>query len=116
MTRDVVDRMAEDPMVNYSPPRELNKMPKMRMRNARGQYQSIDFTARSGSVGQSLNSSQNFYGQQNNAGGAGTTLTKAENRLRIIEQISKFREDKIKNEFIKLENELKLEEEKNKKL
>ena len=40
-------------------------------------------------------------------------MTKAENRLRIIEQISKFREDKIKNEFIKLENELKLEEEKN---
>lgn len=59
-------------------------------------------------------SSQNFYKQ--GASGAGTTLTKAENRLRIIEQISKFREDKIKNEFIKLENELKLEEEKNKKL
>ena len=112
MTRDVVDRMAEDPMINYSPPRELNNIPKMRMRNARGQYQSIDFTARSGSVGQSINSSQNFY-QNNNAG---TTLTKAENRLRIIEQISKFREDKIKNEFIKLENELKQEEEKNKRL
>lgn len=30
----------------------------------------------------------------------------AENRLRIIERISKYREEKIKREFLKLEQEL----------
>jgi len=30
----------------------------------------------------------------------------AENRLRVIEKISKFREEKIKREFLKLETEL----------
>ena len=41
-------------------------------------------------------------------------INKAENRLRVIEQISKFREEKIKREFLKLEEELRIEEEKNK--
>jgi hypothetical protein len=40
-------------------------------------------------------------------------ISKAENRLRVIEQISKFREEKIKREFLKLEEELRIEEEKN---
>ena len=35
--------------------------------------------------------------------------------MRVIEQISKFREEKIKSEFLKLEEELRIEEEKNKK-
>jgi hypothetical protein len=42
-------------------------------------------------------------------------INKAENRLRVIEQISKFREEKIKKEFLKLEEELRIEEEKNKR-
>ena len=36
----------------------------------------------------------------------------AENRLRVIEQISKYREDKIKMEFLKLEDDLRQEDEK----
>lgn len=36
----------------------------------------------------------------------------ATERLRLIEKISKFREDKIKKEFAKLEEELKMDEEK----
>ena len=35
----------------------------------------------------------------------------AESRLRIIEKISKYREEKIKKEFLKLEQELQLENE-----
>lgn len=34
-------------------------------------------------------------------------INKAENRLRIIEEISKYREDKIRREFLKLEEELR---------
>ena len=90
--------------------------PKIRMRNRRGVYQSVDLQ---GGNDQSKNplysTTQNFYAA-NRKTDQGTTLTKAENRLRIIEQISKFREDKIKQEFTKLENELKEEEERNKKI
>ena len=35
----------------------------------------------------------------------------AEHRLRMIEKISKYREDKIKKEFIKLEEDLRMEDE-----
>jgi hypothetical protein len=35
----------------------------------------------------------------------------AENRLRVIERISKYREEKIKKEFLKLEHELQEENE-----
>lgn len=37
-------------------------------------------------------------------------IDKAESRLRTIEQISRYRENKIKQEFMKLEEELHLEE------
>lgn len=104
MDREQADKLSLDPLANY-------QHPEVRMRNRRGQYQSIDFTKRTNES--QYSTSQNFYKKDN---GACATLTKAENRLRIIEQISKFREDKIKNEFIKLENELKLEEERNKKM
>ena len=39
-------------------------------------------------------------------------MHRAEDRLRIIEQISKYREEKIRKEFSKLEEELKSEEQK----
>ena len=39
-------------------------------------------------------------------------VKRAENRLRMIEQISKYREDKIRMEFLKLEEDLRIEEEK----
>jgi len=42
-------------------------------------------------------------------------INKAENRLRVIERISKYREEKIKKEFQKLEEELKQDEKKQKK-
>ena len=41
-----------------------------------------------------------------------TAISKAENRLRMIEQISKYREEKIKREFLKLEEDLRQEDEK----
>jgi hypothetical protein len=41
-------------------------------------------------------------------------VRRAENRLRMIEQISKYREDKIKMEFLKLEEDLRVEDEKQK--
>jgi hypothetical protein len=37
-------------------------------------------------------------------------MNKAENRLRVIEKISKYREEKIRKEFQKLEEELKQDE------
>ena len=37
---------------------------------------------------------------------AGSEMTRAKDRLRIIEQISKYREEKLKQEFDKLEDEL----------
>ena len=39
-------------------------------------------------------------------------MKKAEQRLRTIEQISKYREEKIKREFMKLEEEMNIESEK----
>lgn len=39
-------------------------------------------------------------------------MKKAEQRLRTIEQISKYREEKIKKEFLKLEEEMNAENEK----
>jgi hypothetical protein len=36
----------------------------------------------------------------------------AEHKLRVIEKITKYREEKIKKEFLKLEEELKKEEDK----
>jgi hypothetical protein len=41
-------------------------------------------------------------------------MNKAENRLKIIEKISKYREQKIKKEFEKLEEELKQDEQRQK--
>ena len=40
-------------------------------------------------------------------------MRKAEERLRTIEMISKYREDKIKAEFRKLESDLKAQDQKN---
>ena len=37
-------------------------------------------------------------------------IVRAENRLRVIEKISKYREDKIKKEYMKLEEEMQQEE------
>lgn len=81
------------------------------MRNKRGEYNSI---GASGGV---------FLGHNTSRGASHTAdpltqrskvsaMNKAENRLRIIEKISKYREEKIKKEFQKLEEELKQDEQK----
>ena len=88
------DRMALDPLIN------------VRMRNRRGEYETID---RNNSKTAGL--ADNRYSDMR----AINDINKAENRLRVIEQISKFREEKIKLEFLKLEEELRIEEEKNQK-
>ena len=42
-------------------------------------------------------------------------VKQAEYRLRMIEQISKYREEKIKMEFLKLESDLRMEDERQRK-
>ena len=66
---------------------------RVRQRDRRGVYQSLDFTS---------NRSQEQQEEYE--------LRKAEERLRTIEMISKYREDKIKAEFRKLENDLKAQD------
>lgn len=72
-----------------------------RMRNQRGEYQTLDVSNRSP--------------RQSNTAGDGSKRAHeakmAEHRLRMIEKISKYREDKIKKEFIKLEEDLRMEDE-----
>lgn len=67
----------------------------VRQRDRRGVYQSIELKQRSPKQ-------QEEY-----------ELRKAEERLRTIEMISKYREDKIKAEFRKLESDLKAQDLKN---
>ncbi|CDW74076.1 UNKNOWN [Stylonychia lemnae] len=71
--------------------------PQIRIRNKRGQYESVD--------GNSVNFSLRKHEENQDQ------MKYAEQRLRVIEQISKYREEKIKREFMKLEEELKREEE-----
>ena len=76
-----------------------------RIRNKRGEYQSIDHIGLE-------HIQQSARGTSHTAGMTVRThkkqeVFKAENRLRVIEQISKYREEKIKREFDKLEDELK---------
>ena len=68
---------------------------KIRQRDRRGVYQSIELNKRNPKQ-------QEEY-----------ELRKAEERLRTIEMISKYREDKIKAEFRKLESDLKAQDQKN---
>lgn len=69
---------------------------KMRQRNRRGVYQSIEIKRN-----RSPEAQEEYE------------LRKAEERLRTIEMISKYREDKIKAEFRKLESDLKAQDMKN---
>jgi hypothetical protein len=39
-----------------------------------------------------------------------SSMSRAENRLLVIEKISKYREEKLKREFIKIEQELRIED------
>ena len=41
-----------------------------------------------------------------------SSMSRAENRLLVVEKISKYREEKLKREFLKIENELRIEDEK----
>lgn len=91
--------MAMDPLINDM---------SYRVRNRRGEYQSIDFSNRGASM-----TAGDLTDRQYSVLTAHNDINKAENRLRVIEQISKFREEKIKKEFLKLEEELRIEEEKN---
>ena len=79
----------------------------MRIRNKRGDYQSIDVTNTGRNDGSIMHKSQSAMG--------GRDIQKVENKLRMIEQISKYREDKIKKEFEKLDEDLRVEEEKKKR-
>lgn len=80
------------------------------MRNKHGHYQSIDVTASRGQSLTAYGSSRNSHFEFNE-----TDINKAEHRLRVIEKISKYREEKIKREFLKLEEELRIENDGNQK-
>ena len=96
---------------------------KARMRNKRGEYQSIDVggdplgTDRGSGRGTNRSNRPSHRAGSLTAGSVGqrsrvVNVKKAEDRLRMIEQISKYREEKIKREFLKLEEDLRAEDEK----
>ena len=99
--------MGEDPHfndINYAnsgPGASLNKV---RMRNNRGEYVSLDSHP---AMGRFNNSRTGEPAKRRHISEA----RKAEMRLRRIEQISKYREEKIKKEFLKLEADLRAEDE-----
>lgn len=74
----------------------------MRVRNRRGDYQTIDATG-SQRIPRTANDGSTSRIKVSEAG-------KAETRLRMIEQISKYREEKIRREFLKLEEDLRHED------
>ena len=82
------DPLGEASFLNTS--RTGRSTQKVRQRDRRGMYQSIEVKK------ERSPSKQEEY-----------ELKQAEERLRTIEMISKYREDKIKLEFKKLENDLK---------
>ena len=79
---------------------------KVRARNRRGQYETLDPV---GSVRSPRTADNGTNRSQFNE------ARKAENRLRMIEQISKYREEKIKREFLKLEEDLHMEDDRKQK-
>ena len=79
-------------------------MNRVRVRNRRGEYQSLD-------PSQAMGRSSNTAGDPSSRRKV-SEAKKAEMRLRRIEQISKYREEKIKKEFMKLEADLRAEDEK----
>ena len=62
-------------------------------------------------MGQPSASIESSLGGQHESIGSLKNINSAEHRLRTIEMISKFREDKIRKEFFKLECDLKAQEE-----
>jgi hypothetical protein len=74
------------------------------MRNRRGQYQSIDANA------EMLPPPVPQRGQSHTAGTSQRVqVKKANNRLKVIEQISQYRQHKIEREFKQLEQDLRVE-------
>ena len=86
-----------------------------RTRNKRGEYQTInqDFNQINMSKRNSQTAGTDY--QKRNSSNINFESRKADNRLKLIEQISKYREERIKKEFEKLEQEMALEEEKRQK-
>ena len=86
-----------------------------RTRNKRGEYQTInqDFNQINMSKRNSQTAGTDY--QKRNSSNTNFESRKADNRLKLIEQISKYREERIKKEFEKLEQEMALEEEKRQK-
>lgn len=75
---------------------------KFRMRDKRGTYQSIDTNS---NLLPPVNGQQRAVSQKQSQ--RTNDYVKAQKRLRVIDQISKYREDRIKQEFLKLECDLK---------
>lgn len=107
LSREDAIRLGEDPHCH-----ELSMQfatlngPSARMRNKRGEYVSLQ-------PGQSMPIVPKTAGDQIQKRKV-SEARKAEQRLRRIEMISKYREDKIKKEFIKLEEDLRAEDERKK--
>lgn len=88
------------------------RVQRARIRNSRGSYDTFDEPAGSTSLQNAFTASnKDSLGRLSNRKKV-SEMKKAEQRLRTIEQISKYREEKIKREFMKLEQEMNIENEK----
>ena len=116
MTREQADKVSQDPRANDFSEAELRDSlnrkisPVGRYRNRRGQYQSIDISNKLRS-GPNLGISARSGSKQEESPPLYNDIYRAEHRLRVIEKISKYREEKVKREFIRLEQELREEDE-----
>lgn len=91
------------------------RVQRIRVRNSRGSYDTFEQHSGGGST-----SKRNAHTASQISDATGklshrrkaSEMKKAEHRLRTIEAISKYREEKIKREFMKLEEEMNIENEK----
>ena len=103
-TRDEAIRLTNDPrandlmsgMYNLREQNQTQRPMQMRVRNRRGEYQSLEATMPQGV----LNTDRSpMTADMSTRSNAPRSVTRAQDRLRTIEKISKYREDKIRKEF-----------------
>ena len=86
-----------------------------RTRTKRGEYLTINLDFNQINLSKRNSQTAGTDYQKRNNSNTNFESRKADNRLKLIEQISKYREERIKKEFEKLEQEMALEEEKRQK-
>ena len=94
---DTIDTSTGPINIETSRGMEGNRTQRVRMRDRRGVYHSIDFAGSGKNKKEIIRSPSQQEAHE---------LKMAEEKLKTIEMISRYREDKIKAEFKKLEDEL----------